>query len=37
MMVAPEREVPGIIASACMNPTLRASFQRISSTAIRRG
>ena len=37
MMVAPEREVPGIIASAWAKPTLSASVQRSSSTEFRRG
>ncbi len=32
MMVAPEREVPGISANAWAKPTLSASFQSISST-----
>ena len=32
LMVAPEREVPGIMASACANPTFRASATDMSST-----
>ena len=32
MIVAPERDVPGISANACAHPTLSASGQRISST-----
>ena len=31
IMVAPEREVPGIIAKACAKPTFSASRQVISS------
>ena len=37
MIVAPERETPGNIASDCAKPTLSASFQPISSTLSRRG
>ena len=36
MIVAPEREVPGIKAKACANPTLSASFQVMSSTCATR-
>ena len=37
MIVAPEREVPGMSEKHCANPTLSASGQRISSTDVMRG
>ena len=33
MIVAPERDVPGISANACAMPTFSASGQRIASTS----
>ena len=33
MIVAPERDVPGISANACASPTLSASVQRMASTS----
>ena len=37
MMVAPERDVPGISEKHCARPTFSASFQFMSSTRITRG
>ena len=34
IMVAPERDVPGMSASACANPSFNASFQMSSSTEL---
>ena len=37
MIVAPEREVPGMSEKHCASPTLSASFQSMSSTRVTRG